>query len=568
MDASLLARHAVAQGTLGAVAAGSRAAAAIGVSVLHDGGSAIDAAVAAALAETVLLPPKCGPAGDLIALILPVGATAPTALIAIGPAAAGLPDAARAASWSVPATGPLSVGVPGAPRGYAALAARGRLGLAALAAPAISLASRGIVWSPICARLASEAAALLRRHQPEGTVYSPPAGPIANGERVRLPGLGAVLEELVRTDGALFDGPLGTVVADYVTDRGGVLTREDLRSAEASFVPAVAGEVEGHRVWVTPAPTYGPALLDALSSGMGASPTVLRAALDRLAAGLPPAGFPASAGNDAAGLASAGNRSADASPHGAGDGATTGTGADGAAGGGDTGAGPSAVSGTDGAGDTAAEPHRNIAVGAWHANADALAGGTSAVAAVDADGNAVVIVHSNSFPQFGSGLVVPGLDLVLSNRAGRGFTWQEGHPNAPAPGRRPRTTLHAWAIADPAGRPALLGATPGGEQQVPWNAQLLDALLAAGAPFAEDPQATDAALGDALTAARWEFTADGRISAEEQADPAQAPLPADGYGPAFSARSSHVAVRLAPPDGDGTLSAAADPRLGAAAVSA
>ena len=101
------------------------------------------------------------------------------------------------------------------------------------------------------------------------------------------------------------------------------------------------------------------------------------------------------------------------------------------------------------------------------------ASGTSIVSAADRDGNAVVVVHSNSYPRYGSGLVVGDYDLVLANRAGRGFTPEPGHPNFPAAGRRPATTLHAWAIAGADGRPTLLGGTPGGDNQMPWNAQLL-----------------------------------------------------------------------------------------------
>ena len=88
----------------------------------------------------------------------------------------------------------------------------------------------------------------------------------------------------------------------------------------------------------------------------------------------------------------------------------------------------------------------------------------------------VVIVHSNSFPRFGSGIVVAGYDLVLANRAGRGFSPIEGHPNFPKAGRRPATTLHAWAAGGPDGAGVrLMGGTPGGANQMPWNAQIAGA---------------------------------------------------------------------------------------------
>jgi gamma-glutamyltranspeptidase/glutathione hydrolase len=99
------------------------------------------------------------------------------------------------------------------------------------------------------------------------------------------------------------------------------------------------------------------------------------------------------------------------------------------------------------------------------------------VSAADDGGTVVVVVHSNSFPRFGSGLVVAEHDLVLNNRAGRGFTPEPGHPNFPVPGRRPATTLHAWALADGDGRPAWMGATPGGANQMPWNVQTIGQLL-------------------------------------------------------------------------------------------
>ena len=53
------------------------------------------------------------------------------------------------------------------------------------------------------------------------------------------------------------------------------------------------------------------------------------------------------------------------------------------------------------------------------------------VSAADRDGTVVTVVHSNSFPRFGSGIVVPGYDLVLANRAGRGFDPHTGAPELP-----------------------------------------------------------------------------------------------------------------------------------------
>ncbi|GAB6903095.1 gamma-glutamyltransferase [Kineosporia succinea] len=459
---TLLARRSVATGTLGAVAAGSRVAAGIGLSALLEGGNAFDAVVAAGLAETVALPSKCGLAGDVVAIYTRAGDSTPTSLIALGGAAAGLHDAAAARGWDVPATGGLSVGIPGAPAGYDRLGDLGRLGRPRLTAPARALASRGIVWSPLSALLAHEARDLLAEHQPGGSVFAPATGPIEPGAVVPLPGMARLLDEFAERGAQLNGGRVGEAIVRRVTAAGGCLTLEDLTTVTVDEAPAHRVDTAHGPLWATNAPTYGRALTEVFADGEAspAGPDRVREVLARQARG-----------------------------------------------------------------------------------ALALAGeGTSTVAAVDREGNAVVVVHSNSFPQFGSGLVVEDYDLVLNNRAGRGFAFEPGHPNAPVAGRRPLTTLHAWATRHTGGW--VLGATPGGEQQVPWNVALLNGLL--------PTDRTENDLGQALVTPRWQIGPDGTARTEGT------------ELPAFGARSSHVLVRT----GTDRATAAADPRWDGAAVSA
>ena len=102
----VMAEHCLARSPRGVVAAAAPAAARIGADALAQGGSAYDAAVAAALAETVLLPPKCGLGGDLVALVWHRDRDEPEALLAIGGAPAGL--AAVASAGRLTETGPMS----------------------------------------------------------------------------------------------------------------------------------------------------------------------------------------------------------------------------------------------------------------------------------------------------------------------------------------------------------------------------------------------------------------------------------------------------------------------------
>jgi gamma-glutamyltranspeptidase/glutathione hydrolase len=193
-------------------------------------------------------------------------------------------------------------------------------------------------------------------------------------------------------------------------------------------------------------------------------------------------------------------------------------------------------------------------------NTDLGAGGTSMVGAADADGNVVVVLHSNSYPRFGSGIVVPEYDLVLNNRAGRGFSPTAGHPNFPVAGRRPATTLHAWMVADASGRPRLAGGTPGGDNQLPWNAQTLGQVVAG----CWSP-------GLLVTSPRWEWIpADDGVRAE--AGFADADVDALGAGaprlvrrPRWAHKSAQQVLRIRH-DSVEPFEAAADPRTVGAAL--
>ena len=468
---AVAAEQATARGTKGVVLAAAPLAAAHGAEAMRAGGNAFDGVVAAALVETVMLPSKCGLAGDLVAITLPAGAKAPTALLAIGEAAAGLAAAAR--RQGLQATGPLSVGVPGAPAGYAALAACGRLPLDRLVSPAIGVANDGFVWPGINHSLSVESRQLVLANNRDANRYFPAGEPLLPHSVVRLPGLAEVLEEFATRGAGLFTSPLGEAMARYVTARGGVLTVDDFERARAEWVAPDSAEVGGRVLWATPAPTHGPSLLRALEFSAG---TVW----DRIQSG-------------------AAMRSELHDPS-----------------------------------------------------------GTSIVSAADSEGNVAVVIHSNSFPRFGSGLVVPEYDLILSNRPGRGFSPDPDHPNFPAPGRRPATTLHAWGLSDDAGRPEMLGGTPGGENQMPWNTQLLCDCL--GGEM--DP-------GRLVVGPRWELAPDGGVVIEEGLDPAVVNELSERAArleqvPRWGLRSAYQLVRV-PRTGEAVVGAV-DPRTGGAGV--
>jgi gamma-glutamyltranspeptidase/glutathione hydrolase len=185
--------------------------------------------------------------------------------------------------------------------------------------------------------------------------------------------------------------------------------------------------------------------------------------------------------------------------------------------------------------------------------------GTSMVSAADRDGNVVVVVHSNSFPRFGSGIVVDGYDLTLANRAGRGFTPEVGHANFPVAGRRPATTLHAWAVGASDGGVRFVGATPGGANQMPWNVQTVRRILGG-----------EMRPGVMVTAPIWEWLPedDGlRVEAgftDDEVAALRSVASRVVVAPRWGCKSAQQVVRL--PRGDEVWVGAVDPRTVGAAV--
>jgi len=117
-------------------------------------------------------------------------------------------------------------------------------------------------------------------------------------------------------------------------------------------------------------------------------------------------------------------------------------------------------------------------------------GDTSYFCVADGQGNAISFIHSLS-AGWGCGVVAGETGILLNNRAGRGFRLVDGHPNRLAGGRRTMHTLNCYILAD-AGRPVLVGGTPGGDQQPQWNVQTITNIIDHGL----DPQT-------AIEAPRW-----------------------------------------------------------------
>ncbi len=232
----------------GMVAAQHIRAAEAGAALLAEGGNAVDAAVAAALALGAVEPWMCGVGGSgfmvvwlaaegrAVALdfqgVLPQGLTAADYPIdtSLPPTSMGFPAVRNFANTQ----GARAVTVPGAVAGFDhALRRFGRKSLAEVLSPAIRLAETGIPASWFCTLMIASEMAILAKDATAAAIYLPEGAPLQPGALLKIPGLARTLRRLAETGAAgFYRGDLGRDLVRELQDRGSRMTMEDLAAYE------------------------------------------------------------------------------------------------------------------------------------------------------------------------------------------------------------------------------------------------------------------------------------------------------------------------------------------------
>ena len=457
----------------GMVASQHRLAVQAGLDMLAAGGSAADAAVAAAAVLSVVDPRSTGLGGDLFALYWAPGADRPVGLASVGGAPAGLTvEVLRGAGFSaMPVDGPWSITVPGAPAGWRALLERhGKLHVGRVLEPAIGHARDGYRVTAAVADEWTSAAAKLARNDAARATFMPGGTPPAEGELFAVPDLAETLRVFAAEgDEPFYRGHLAERIAATVQALGGPLRQQDLAGWPGpEWVDPLSVRFRGVDVYELPPPGQGLVVLEALRIYEGI------ATEDMVDA-------------DHAAIEAVKLAHGDANTHLA---------------------DPIFVSVPVGmllSDEHVAEQRARVSP---HAVIDGDVGrpsDTVYVAVADEEGGACSFIQS-VYDGFGSGVVVPGTGLALQNR-GSGFTLAEGHPNRPEPGKRPYHTIIPAMLGRDGSFLGCLGVV-GGYMQTQGQLQVLRNLLDRGMT----PQ-------EAVDAPRFRAYRRRRVALEDTYDP-------------------------------------------------
>lgn len=465
------------------VATSQPLAAQAGLQVLWQGGNAVDAAIASAIALTVVEPTSNGIGSDGFAIIWD------------GHQLHGLNASGRSpAAWTpeyfaqkypgastLPMRGWDSVTVPGAVSQWVALSKKmGKLPFTKLFEPAIRYAREGYLVAPITAKSWTLQAEILQHQTDFSRDFLRQGRAPRAGEKWLLPGQADTLEEIAATQGeSFYRGALAEKIVAHAGAKGntnadstgGTITMADLDRHQADWVGTLHQNYREVRLHEIPPNGQGLAALLCLgilenfdlASHPVDSVTSLHLQIEAMKLA----------------FADAHRYIADAAFM-------------------DTSS--SALL------DRAYLKKRAALINLQRASAPIFGmpqhGGTVYLTTADASGMMVSLIQSN-YMGFGSGVVVPGTGISLQNR-GHGFNLIAGHPNQVAPHKRPFQTIIPGFLTDHHNQPIMSFGVMGGHMQPQGHVQMVTRMC----DYGQNPQT-------ASDAPRWIVNPDGTVGLED-----------------------------------------------------
>ena len=253
----------------GMVCAAQPLAVQIGLDILKQGGSAVDAAIAVDAALGLMEPVASGVGGDLFAIVWDAKEQKLYGLNASGrcPQLLTIEEVKSRGYQTVPLTGPLPQTVPGCVDGWFELHKKfGRLPMSDILAPAIEAAENGFPVTEVIAYYWAAGAGRLKNQPNFAGTYMPEGRAPRKGEIFRNPDL-AHTYQIIAEQGrdAFYKGPIARVIDSFSTRTGGYLRMADFENHTSTWVNPVSTNYRGYDVWELPPNGQGIAVLQMLN---------------------------------------------------------------------------------------------------------------------------------------------------------------------------------------------------------------------------------------------------------------------------------------------------------------
>ncbi len=418
----------------------------VAIDILKQGGSAVDAAIAANAMLGLVEPTGNGIGGDLFAIVWDAKSRRLYGLNASGrsPASLTLGHFKELGLTHIPPYGPLPVTVPGAVDGWFELHGKfGKLPMTDILAPTIQYAREGFPVSELIAYYWQGSARVLQDWAGFKETFTPNGRAPGKGENFKNPYLANTLEKIANGGRDVFyKGEMAKTIDAFMKKNGGFLSYQDLASHTSDWVEPVSTNYRGYDVWELPPNGQGIAALQILnilegydirSMGFGSKEYIHHFVEAKKLAFEDRAHFYADPDFNKIPVEE--------------------------------------LTSKEYAAERRKLIHPNRAARSYPPGNPALdAGDTIYLAVADDEGNMVSLIQSN-YRGMGSGLSPDGLGFILQDR-GELFNLEEGHFNTYAPRKRPfHTIIPAFMTKD--GQPIMSFGVMGGAAQPQMHAQVV-----------------------------------------------------------------------------------------------
>ena len=239
------------------------------ISILKDGGNAIDAAIAANAVLGLVEPTGCGIGGDLFAIIWSADEKKLFGLNSSGPAPKNISinKLKQKGLEKIPPYGPLPVTVPGAVAGWVSIHKKfGLLEFNKLFNDAINYAENGFPVTELVSYYLERSSEIFAAYPNFKDVWMPNGKTPKKGEIFINKNLAENYKEIANTYGkSFYSGKIAENIVNTVNAQGGFFSMSDLNSFEPEWINPVSTNYRGYDVWELPPNGQGIAALQILN---------------------------------------------------------------------------------------------------------------------------------------------------------------------------------------------------------------------------------------------------------------------------------------------------------------